>query len=101
MATIETTNPQFTLAPGAKRALGVTWRELLPDGVTLSSLAVSISPTGLTLGTPSVSDPIGSCTFQAGSSEAIGTLYTADFAGTWSDGQIDVRTLYITIAKKS
>jgi hypothetical protein len=94
-------NPYRTLAPGSTRALGIEWDELMPAGVSVTALSVTCTPSGLTLGTPVVSSPIGYCTFQAPTGATIGQQYVADLAATWSDGQVDVRTIYITIAKKS
>jgi hypothetical protein len=101
MATIETTNPNMTLAPGGDRAFGVDWRELLPDGVTLSSVAAASTPAGLTVGATSVVGSLGSVRLTAPTNAVVGTLYEVVLTGTWSNGEVDPRWLYVVIAKKS
>lgn len=91
-----TTNPRFQKDPDASRIFSVTWAdsEIIAGGATLVSVAVTSTPAGLTVGPGSVAGAIGSALISGGT---LGTTYEAVFAGTFSNGEIDVQRLLITI----
>lgn len=91
-----TTNPRFAKDPSATRDFSVDWADVLIDkpGVTLSSLACSVSPSGLTLGSTSTSGTLGTCRISGGT---LGTMYEVAFAGTFSNGEIDVQRILINV----
>ena len=91
-----TTNPRFEKDPGATRDLSVTWEnsEIVAAGATLSTLAVTSTPVGLTVGATGVASPVGTVRLSGGS---VGVTYEVAFAGTFSDGQIDVQRILLAI----
>lgn len=91
-----TNNPRFQKDPAATRDLSVTWEnsEIVAAGATLSSLAVTVTPSGLTAGAGSVSGAIGTVRLSGGT---VGTTYEVAFAGTFSNGEIDVQRILLAI----
>lgn len=91
-----TTNPRFQKDPGSSRIFSVTWEdsEIIAGGATLSSVAVTSTPAGLTVGAGSVAGAVGSALVSGGT---LGDTYEVAFAGTFSNGEIDVQRLLITI----
>jgi len=96
MSVSTTTNPRFQKDPAATRDYGVTWEdsEIIAAGATLASVAVTATPAGLTVGTTSVSGAVGTARLSGGT---LGTTYEVAYAGTFSDGQIDVQRILVTI----
>lgn len=93
-----TRNPYRDLAPGAQRLFSVDWVDILPPGVTVSSVAVSVPAPLSVIGSPSVtSGRIGSAMIGGASAGNVGAQYQATFTATFSDGQIDPRVLVLTI----
>ena len=91
-----TSNPRFEKDPAATRDFSVTWEisEIVAGGATLSSLAVTATPVGLTVGATGVVSPVGTVRLSGG---AIGTTYEVAFAGTFSNGEIDVQRILLAI----
>jgi hypothetical protein len=91
-----TTSPRFQKDPSATRDFSVTWEdsEIVAGGATLSSLSVSASPAGLTVGATGVSGAIGTVRLSGG---ALGTTYEVAFSATFSNGEIDVQRILVTI----
>lgn len=97
MSVTTTDNPRFVKDPAATRNFSVTWAEseiVTVAGATLSSVAATATPSGLTVGATSVAGAIGTVLLSGGT---LGETYEVAFAGTFSNGEIDVQRLLITI----
>lgn len=93
-----TRQPYRALAPGSQRILSVDWVDLLPAGVTVSSVAVTTSAPLSVVGVPSVSSQrIGNAMIAVSGAATVGTQVNVVFTATWSDSQVDVRTIQVTI----
>lgn len=104
MATEETTN--LVLAPkdpNNPRDYGVSFVDLLPDDVTLTSASVvAIAPAGLLVGgqaagAATVSGAVATARFTAGTA---GRRYAVTFRGVYSDGQEQDLTVTIPVANR-
>lgn len=93
---LTTDNNRFRKDPAATRDYSVDWADsaIVLQGATLASVAVTATPVGLTVGATATSGSIGTVRLSGGT---LGTTYEAAFAGTFSDGQIDVQRLLISI----
>lgn len=92
--------PYRTLAPSSQRLLSVDWVDLLPAGVSVSSVAVATSAPLSVVGSPSVSGGrIGTAMIAVSGAAALGSQIEVTFSATWSDSQVDVRTIQVTIAR--
>lgn len=93
-----TTNPRFDKDPGSTRDFSVDWTDLLTlkPGVSLSSVAVAVTPSGITVGTTGTSGAVGTARLSGGTA---GTTYEAAFSGTFSNGEIDVQRILIAVRK--
>lgn len=88
-------SPYFDKDPGSTRLFGVDWQDILAlkPGVTLTGLNVTATA-GITVGATSVSGTIGSVLLSGGTA---GTAYDVAFAGTFSNGEIDVQHIIVTV----
>lgn len=98
-----TDSPYFKLAPGATKRYGVDLARLLADRptVTISSATASITIAGVVsagiAAASNVSSGQRTSFLFSGVVEAeLGTTWTVDVAMVLSDGETDVRTIYIT-----
>lgn len=88
-------SPYFVKDPASVRDFAVDWSDwlLLKTGVTLSSVAVTAGA-GITVDSSSVDGNQGIARLSGGT---IGAAYDVAFAGTFSNGEIDVQHIIITI----
>lgn len=97
-----TESPYFKLAPGAAKRWGVDLSRVLVNqaGVTISSVSATITKngvvdTGITAASSSVSGQRASMLFSGVVEAELGTTWTVDLACVLSNGETDVRTIYI------
>ena len=92
-------SPYFQKDPLATRSFSVTWEhsELITEqGLTLSSVSVTAITSGITVGATAVVSPVASALISSGTN---GTSYEIAYAGTFSDGQIDVQRIIVQVEK--
>lgn len=96
-------SPYFKLAPGAVKRYGVNLERLLADepGVTISSASAVITingsvDAGITAASNVSSGQRTSFLFSGVTIGELGTQWTVDIAMVLSNGETDVRTIYIT-----
>lgn len=91
-----TRNPTFPLAPGASKRYGVDLADVYPDGsVTIVSATATISPTGISAASAATSGTRASFLFSGVDAAELGTQWTVDIAMTLSNGEVDVRTIFL------
>lgn len=92
-------SPYFKKDPNSSRSFSVTWEfsELVTEqGLTLASVSVTAVTSGITIGATAVVSPVASALISGGTAN---TSYEISYAGTFSDGQIDVQRLIIQVEK--
>lgn len=72
----------------------VDWTAWLPTGDTVASCTVAASPSGLTLGTKTVSSPTVTQLISSGTAT---TTYTITYTMTTANGLVDQRVIYLVV----
>src|SRR5690349_4701170 len=91
-----TRNPRFPLAPGASKRYGVDLSDVYPDGsVTIVSATATPTTSGISAASEQTSGQRTSFLFSGVVEAELGTTWTVDIAMTLSNGEVDVRTIYI------
>jgi len=83
------------LQKGAERTLGLNWAGWLPEGVTISSVAVAVDVSGITLANETVSGGITTVEVTATQEGC----YQITFTPTLSDGDIEPRTARLNVVE--
>lgn len=86
---------RFQKSPTSARVFTVDLQDVLPAGVTIASVAWNI-PSGLTNAGTSNTNSAALIKLSGGT---LGTEYAVTCTTTWSDGQIDVRTIFLTMVR--